>query len=596
MALEDPTATAPQDQTAASGATPVLTAHFMPTLRERVLLMDFLELSYDGGLGYKVGRDPTGFEILAKHESEFYAPQAVAMSSTSGQPTPETIQLDRYGRRQRLASYENHYGPIVDKYSSFLTQSLPKRSQKAAPEATRLKLDANIRETINVGLKLTEAWIGWDQAALTGASTVAEAKSLDPENAGKVYLCRRDPRRVVDYTLAPDGRVSRVVFEETVEVKPSLTSPVTRTTQYREWTDTEWRLYKAVSEDKAPDGVMNWKPSSVNSLVAAVHVQLDDSGTHGFGRCPWERFRPKFPSEDLAEQCRLLFNILSWLDEELYKNTFTQKVAIGVTPQQLASATSGPGNWLAIANVDAKIDVIGAIDGQAKSLLERAADIREAIFAIASMEHSKNVIRGAESAEKRRLDMQQLYSALVKITEEVERVENSLLAGMGVIDAADASQLTRYDREFDITSLEDLLADMKALALLPFAPAKLKRSMMKLAVGKIDPFSDPVEYEEEIADSIDATLPTAQAIDALKAAGALTPDLAVTVIGVPEDEEADFKARFDGHVDPTLEPAPEPDEIGGEDVQPVPPEDGGDVQSSAGDLLPAGSPAADGAA
>lgn len=524
-------------------------AYFMPDLSTRIMRMDFLELTYDGGLDYKHGVDGEGQPILIQHEGEYMGSPVQSQVIDLGRPAPDAMFVDRYTRRRRMAAYENQYRPIIDKFSAYLTQSAPKRGDTVVADAPRLKLDTFIRDLVESGLKLSEGWLGWDTVKLpTNANvTKREVTAVDPVNKGQPYLVSRKPQCVVDFSENDSRAITRVVFEEVEETKAGLTAAAECKTFYREWTDSEWILYEAVKKDKDPQGGESYFPTFVTSYGAPIEVREIERAPHGFGRCPWVRFCPKFPSEDLAELCRSLFNTSSLLDEEVYKNTFTQKYAIGVRSEDLVTAASGAGSWMAFPEPGTQVGVLGSIEGQAQVLMNRMEQIRDAIFSIVSLDHAKAVKAAAESAEKRKMDLENLYSALVKIVEEVERCENAILVGLGMASDENTESFSRYDRKFDVNTLQDLLDQLKAVAMVPFIPPAFRRRMAEAVMTKLDPFADPEEMSEEVETMIDITAATAQACDTLKTAGCLTGPLAVRVLGIPKEDEKEFLEGFDAH-------------------------------------------------
>lgn len=501
-------------------------------------MLNFLHLSYEGGVEYKNGIAPDGLPILIAHESE-----AVSLSETAD-------GLSRFDRRRRMAAVENLVRPIVDKYAAYLTRTPPQRSTRNADAAQRLGLDRTMRKLVLDGLRHGEAWVGFDAINISSDADVtrAEVAAIDPQNRGLPYLVRRLAEDVVDFEISDDGSVSRVVFEERVVRKESLVSPRVAFTQYREWTSTEWVLYEAVKERRSENGMTAIEPVEVTVTSGTAHVREIARGKHRFGVCPWVCFKPDFPSIDLAELNRSLFNIDSLLDEEIFKNTFTQKYVVGATSHDLSNLTSGPGNMFAFPNPDTKLGVLGAIEGHAITLMQRLNDRRDSIYSLVSMENSraKNV---AEAAEKKRRDMESLYASLVKITEAVEAAENELLVAMGLSDYDDPATLSQYDRRFDVSSLSDFVDDIKRIISLPFITPSVKRSLSLAAVTKISPFIDTKLVEQDMMLVSDVGESVADTVPRLKEAGVLTPDIAAELLGVPADQREEFVRRFDQHTD-----------------------------------------------
>ena len=197
-----------------------------------------------------------------------------------------------------------------------------------------------------------------------------------------------------DFDEDPDDEhvITRVVYEEITITKGSLIEkPVTKIT-YKEWTDKTWTVYRQANDSEKS-----------NDTSKGVEVVVESQGTHDFKVCPWIRFRPPFPIEDIAELNRALFNINSLLDEELYNCTFTQKWITGEKPDNIAGTEGGTGNTIVVPNIDAKIGVFGAVSGQSVALMDRINHLRDGIYMIVSMEGSstKNVAETAEKKEER---------------------------------------------------------------------------------------------------------------------------------------------------------------------------------------------------
>lgn len=570
-------ATAPTKPATDAGG--VQEAHFAPDLSERLRMFAFLDLSYVGGIRYKHGFDVMGDPILIEHEQEAYTttgPTAAISQNTGGAgPSPDAIKVNRYGRRRRVAAYENNVRPIVDKATAYLLRTPPRRNEGSKSEHERLNLDVWIRKMVQEGLKLKESWLGFDtirvprdEAGNPLATTEQQMRELDPANGGKPYFVYADPRQVVDFDEDNDGNITRVVIEEEDETKAGFTAARKRLVSFKEWTATEWKIYEAVNDDGTPK---NFEGNDsihliVNSL--AVKVKEVERGFHSFGVCPWVRFEPSFPIEDVAELSRAQFNMSSLLDEEMYQNTFTQKYATGIKPAEFSKAICGPGHVLVIENEQGSFGVVGAVDGQARMLMERIEQMRAATYAIVSMDHSgtKNV---AEAAEKKKRDLESLYTMLVHIAGEAEDAENRLLVAMGVVGVKDGQPdiqaLSKYDTKFDVNSLSDLLDEIAKLAAVAYIPPSFKRRLAMQVIQKMEPFGDQEEYQTEQDAMVEVTDATSNALVSLKGAGLITPATAAAVLGVPEDEIDDFTSRFDSHAGDAYGGFGDPNQIGGGD-------------------------------
>lgn len=516
--------------------------YFRKDFDQRVMLFDFLEASYNGGIGYKDAFDAHGAAVLIEHENEFSGKdgpglfhQMVQGVSSRQQPP----KLGRYYRRKRIAAFENHVKPIVDKIASYVLRNVPNRADFVQPEIERLELTKWIEAMVHDGLKFREAWIGWDAAPIpedrAESLTVADVKAIDPDHAGKPYLLMMDPRRVADAEFDEDDRVVRVVFIETIRFKGSFTQDEKTVTRYKEWTDSEWTIYEKLNGEEGDRSL-------------GTRVKIVGSGRHNFGRCPWVCFRPPFPIEDIAELNRALFNMSSLLDEELYNSTFTQKWITGEKPDNIAGASTGTGNTLVIESPEAQCGVFGAVPGQSQALMDRVNHLREAIYMIVSME-STNTKNVAETAEKKKRDLESLYTMLVQIAKEVEYAENCLLIGMEIIQPDDTKSFTKYDSRFDVNSVAELQQDIEMLAKVPFAPPQLKRKLAKQLAVKMDPFGDHSQYEASIDQLIDASESFLRGVQILKDNEVVTPDMLANLLGVPENHRQEFIDMMNEHTE-----------------------------------------------
>lgn len=519
------------------------TAYFMQGLRERVQQFDFLDVSYKGGTDYKNAEDASGQPMLIEHENEFSGGDSSSLfDQMKRNEAGGNHQHNRYFRRKRIASYENHVKPIVDKIASYALRNAPKRSEKITDDIERIDLSEHISTILCMGLKLTESWIGWDTLGIPVELEVPQSvvNEIDPIHKGRAYLITLDPRDIVDFEVDPDDndRVTRVVFREVQELKGTLTTKPQKRIGYKEWTDSEWVQYELADQQA--------KESFDHTKVIEVA-----RGYHDFGRCPWIRYAPPFPIADIAELNRSLFNVNSLLDEELYNCTFTQKWITGERPDAIKDSESGSGNTLVIPNEQAKVGVFGAITGQAVSLMNRMDSLRDAIYMIVSMENTstKNV---AETAEKKKRDLESLYTMLVQIIRSIEKVENDLLVGMEIIEVddngnPDADARTTYDQKCDVNSIEDLQMQLEQLGNMPYVSPTLKRHLSTQMTQKLDPFGDHEMYAQEIDGLIASDKTFLEGIELMISNGTYTPELIADLFGVPDDSVDDFIAMLVGH-------------------------------------------------
>lgn len=520
--------------------------HYSEQHGYRVAVMNFLELTYNGGVQYKHGNDAFGNPVLIEHENEqadFRKANTYNMAQQSGPKSISEMSSNRYMRRKRIAVYHNLARPLIDKVGAYLTRSKPRRNEAKKADWQRLRIDDWIEAMIEQGLKLTESWIGFDSAKLPDSvNTEAVAAQVDPKNQGKPYIVMADPRDVVDWDIDQSGEVTRVVIRYERKTKASFTDPGTTVIRYKEWTATDWTEYELV---RTPMNE-NTTGKAADTGPTGPQVRLIETKAHAFGRCPWFRFKPQYPTEDLAELCRALFNKSSLLDEEHYNNTFTQKWVTGVKQESLKNVQFGSGNLLVFEQPDAATGTYGAIPGQAESLAAECERLRNAVYELVSMQHggTKNV---AESAEKKKRDLESLYTTLVEITKDIEKIDNGLTVGMDLAKADSENDLAQYSRSFDVASISELMENLEAISRQSFVPPDFRRSQAKVLMQKLEPFGDQAAYAEACDELIDISDTAVAAVTALSNAGMMTPEIAARVLGVPENETNEFVAGVEQH-------------------------------------------------
>lgn len=533
---------------------------------------NFLELSYNGSLEYKHGFDARGYRLLIEHENEVapYGSADATNPDLQNRPDADATKSNRYARRLRVAIYENHVAPIVEKFVGYLVRNTPKRSSKVQAEMQRLRLADKMTAYLRSALTLTQYFPGWDAAKVAppvGPVTKAVAASVDPAHGLQPYLIGVDPRRVLDVDYNSDGDIVRLCYEEETRFKASITSKPKVQYAYKEWHPTHWVLWEPVVDEKD----VGEKPARLVP-THGLKVRVKDAGPHSFGRVPFVSFEPKFPTETLCDLNRALFNLTSLLYEELYSNTFTQFYVLGARASDVKNAERGTGNTIVIEAETARIGTFGAVEGQAQAIRQSIEDVRNQIYAVASMNESatKNV---AESAEKKKRDLEALYTALLSIVRTMETVENKLLVGIGLANPADESSLTRYPDKFDIASVADLLDEIASLKEVPFAPTSLKRSLTKQLAAKMDPFGP--KHDPDVDTLFDASPALVGSVVDLLTAKAATPEMVVAALGVPPAYKAAVIAQLTEHAAepvPVVPPGLRPEDLNSPDGQ-EPPED-----------------------
>ena len=177
-------------------------AHFLPDLSERISLFNFLDASYKGGIAYKNSEDAFGHPILIEHENEYPGGsngKSLFESAKLSSSSSDNPKAKRYFRRKRISAYENHVKPIVDKVTSYALRNEPQRAESLQKDIERIQLPQYIEKLLCAGLKMKEAWIGWDSAPIPVDAVISQsqAQEIDPVHGGKPYIVMLDARRVV---------------------------------------------------------------------------------------------------------------------------------------------------------------------------------------------------------------------------------------------------------------------------------------------------------------------------------------------------------------------------------------------------------------
>ena len=321
-------------------------AQYHPEFKAILSRTRFLDVAYEGGMIYKNAKDQYGMPVLIEHENEMGGSnnqQLIMAAQSLLQGDFHADVLTKYGRRRRMAVYENHVKPIVDKVSGYTLRAIPSRKINEQ-KIIDLDLDTKIKDVISLSLKLDHYWVGIDADKLgndSDGNPIEIETKADEANLGEPYIRTIDPRFIVDWEYDDDSEeLIRIVICEPVVIKSSFTESTKTEVFYTEWTLDGWVRYKEVDD------------SNESGLV------IDDEGSNDFHRkdangnevsfIPFYKFDPPFPSEDLAEMNRLLFNTMSLLDEELFGNTFTQKIITGESPENVEKTGSGVGEVMVL--------------------------------------------------------------------------------------------------------------------------------------------------------------------------------------------------------------------------------------------------------
>jgi len=483
--------------------------------------------------------------MLMPHEGEGTQTSAVSIVGATFGPGAGQNLTNRYARRLALATPEGHYTYVVDTIAGYLTMQSPHRPSNQE-DIQRTGIDEVVARCVKTAFEEGEAWMGCDSIPLpvdeTGRSSQAVAAEIDPVNLGKPYVVAVPVESVLDYDLdASDGRATRVVFRRDITEKPNaISQPVTRKMIY-EWTDWWWAEYEVVTEAEK-------NPRTGDVISTRTITKVVKSAAHDFGICPFARLAPKYPLTTIADLQRLLLNITSLNDEELFGATFSQKWVTGVDGSDVKPSNVGPTNIMFIKPFEARVGVFGADPAQAQSIASRAEDIREAIYRAASMDPPGK--RAAESAAKKRYDYQGLYAILIAVTSEIEKFDNRISYALGILETDNLGQpvqAVEYSRDFEIASAPELIEMSKALSEVPFIPADIRRKFSQRLVSKLDPHSNDEVIAEQMKSTFDASPGIVAALVDLSREGMLTPKMYIERLGIPEEYREQVTAMLLDH-------------------------------------------------
>lgn len=368
-----------------------------PEYQADVRRYGFYDTAYAGGPEYKSGSDSSGCPLLWVHDPLRESPEG-------------------FERRKRMAAYVNHVRPIITKFVSYVFRQEIRRDGK------------------------DEAFNAWSED-VDGNST-----KLNPFMRTAVgRACRLGRYYVaVDSTMPTDGSVETLAQAQAAGVRMTLSYIDPR--RMINWRRTGGVLTEAVIVYGAGDLAIHWTRSHRTMIL------MDDKGKvmHTIGPEPhgWERmpiieiapFEGASLVSDIAELNRSLFNIGALLAEELYNCTYSQRVAIGVTAEQMQGVLTGPNRLICIPSDKARIETVGGDPAQADVLRKCLEDTTREIYRAAGLTSEDPLQSGqAKSGVALKVEFNDLAALLAAIAEEAERTESEIVKMYDAAFGADVS-------------------------------------------------------------------------------------------------------------------------------------------------------------
>lgn len=407
--------------------------------------------------------DAYGQSMLVRHERE----------------TPEG-----FSRRQRITKPRNFVGPIIRRYNDFVWR-LP---------ATRQGTESMVDFLADVDGKGTAAETFWKETLLNAQVERESYILLDAEGVAET------PRVVSQAQAQTEGArptLSRIGADAVVwweDCGGALSECIivetsTRARYYDETSTTE------ITVKGTEDG---------GRIVVAVGQPIP----HGYPGIPVVRMRPAFdplprgPGESqaapIAEAQQGISQLLSLLLEEIHNVTFTQWVAIGISPDELKDLTAGNNRIVCIPNPQGKLQSLGADPAQAKTIMSQILDETENLFRVAGVNFDAQA--GApESGIAKAFRFNDLAANLAALADAVEAAENQtyrLLAGAWEWSETPSA---KYPDDFNMPDFAGELESLSKSLIATEIPAVIRRKLTERFTARNLPLA-PEEIKELAAE------------------------------------------------------------------------------------------------
>lgn len=311
------------------------------------VLWRFLERSYAGGCQYKNCTDSEGQPVFITHEQE--SPPAAT-------------------RRKRLATYRNFVKPIVDKFSSFVYgQDIP-RDSSSQYSGWSMDVDGNgtsLHEFMSKASKKAALLGRWIILVDTTKSEDVMTRAQAEAEGARMVLRYAHPSRAIDWN--EDWSV--VLFQQDQSTYVLMD---------------DMNITTATIDEEGKVDSMEVKPHS----WGVIPMVCMKAGDEGLGI-----------AQDVAELGKSIFNLDALLKEELYKQTFTQFWATGISSEDDLSSISVGSRKIICVNKpsgDVKIDRLAADPAQATSIRDSIdQDVKE-VYRVVGL-RMPDVLKQAES-------------------------------------------------------------------------------------------------------------------------------------------------------------------------------------------------------
>lgn len=428
----------------------------------------FFEHSYKGGPRYRDCNDPDGLPVLVPHEQE----------STKS-----------FERRKRMSAYHNFCKPITDKLLGFVFSKPVIRDPDKQFTTWSEDVDGHGQQLheymrrVTLKAAILDRWfIQVDTNKPSDGMTQEQAKSM----GARLMVSDVHPTRVINWVKDYSGESGD--DDESGEQYLITDDALGQWGGARLWTGTGYQL---VLLDR--DGV-------VESVAPEV--------PHGYDEMPIIKVKAHASHQALIEDVSMLslqvYNLDSWLMEELCKQTFSQwwAAGAGLTPESLASVDVGSRKVI-VLNMDAnsiKFERLASDPSQAQSIRDTIAQKVQEIYRAVGLKDPTIEQGRPESGIALKIRFTDISYKAAELADMAEQAEQKIVALYNSAMGASIED-PEYPEDFDE---DDIAAELK-LTLDTIAadmPMGVKRAQVRLyaekaLTGEVDD-AEMTEIKQEI--------------------------------------------------------------------------------------------------
>jgi hypothetical protein len=364
----------------------------------------------------------------------------------------ETIK--QYDIRLQRATYRNHAAPIVQVFSSSVTEGniervLPPQIEELTQDVDRSGSTANqfFNDVITKAAARGVQFVVVD-------SPQGEAQNLAEAQAQGIrpYFVQIEPWHVLDWQFGEDGRLDWVKLYEYVETGADPFEGHQFQEQYRIWYRDRWELW--VQEEQS-DGQGGTK----------MVIRQIDEGNNPTGRVPlvpfyFEKQQPMVGTsalDDVSSLCKRVFMRDSELDKNLFDSAVEIACFFGFEEDEMEEFVRSSSNGARSQSAEARIEY-AAPTGRAWEALTRAINEDEERIREIALRMVRPDSKQVESAESKREDRKQLNSQLERFARNCEAGEEQCWKlAAAWMNVRDAEVDVTYDKDFNETKISDQL-------------------------------------------------------------------------------------------------------------------------------------------